>query len=471
MNYQADQVLMASFESEGAYAGIPYRVLPDASIEALLPSGLVKFKNIDQFLASANGASTKANLTRPIVSVDASGERIANVPASAQQMDYYSLLVEAIKNTQQNSAQLRQLVYERARFNFKRDVLFGHSSLGLSDLMQYVNDFELAVARIEATADDDPQGSTYQKSDPQQVTDRFASTTGDGQSRIDRANAEEARTRANTAIQVLEPRYVSPPNPELYQVQRTDNFAYDPRASEFESNKRFANPLAKILAATMVLTGIVFILGTLWFLLKTAPEILAVNKASKVTVIQQPIPQSEPPKLPYPVPTSYGIYVLSDNKLTELQALAMNVPDPRVALSAEIKTPSTTTISDSNPSFILFRRDLVNSVPQKITLRVVARLARETKIVDGKAKSINIDDTWRIRNISRELRVSPIPGQREMVIAHLEDNDPLPAGRYELALNRIGYDFTVAGSIKAPAQCLERFELTTGPIYTECRPQ
>ena len=465
---------MASFESEGAYAGIPYRVLPDASIEALLPGGLVKFKNIDQFLASANGASTKANLTRPIVSVDTSGERIANIPASAQQMDYYSILVAAIKNTQQNSAQLRQLVYERARFNFKRDVLFGHSSLGLSDLMQYVNDFELAVARIEATADVDPQDSRYRKRDYQQVTDRFASTTGDGQSRIDRANEEEARTRANTAIQVLEPRYVSPPNPELYQVQRTDNFTYDPQTSEFESNKRFANPLAKILAATMVLTGIVFILGTLWFLLKTAPEILAANKASKVekvTVIQQPVPPSEPPKLPYPVPTSYGIYVLSDNKLIELEALAMNVPDPRVALSAEIKTPSTTTISDSNPSFILFRRDLVNSVPQKITLRVVARMAREIKFVDGKAKSINIEETWRIRNISRELRVSPIPGQREMVIARLEDKDPLPAGRYELALNCIGYDFTVAGSIKEPAQCLERFELTTGPIYTECRPK
>ena len=149
----------------------------------------------------------------------------------------------------------------------------------------------------------------------------------------------------------------------------------------------------------------------------------------------------------------------------------MNVPDPRVVLSAEIKTPSTTTISDNRPAFILFRRDLVNSVPQKITLRVVARLMRETKFVDGKATSETVDGTWRIRNISQELRISPIPGQREMVIAHLEDNVSLAAGRYELALNHIGFDFTVAGPIKAPAQCLEQFESTGGPIYTECRTQ
>jgi len=126
---------MTPFESDGVYAGIPYRVLPDASIEAMMPGGLVKFKNIDQLLASANGALAKSNVTRPIISFDTPGERIANVPAPAEQLDYYSILVEAIKKTEQNSAQLRQMVYERARFNFKRDVLFGHSSLGLSDLV------------------------------------------------------------------------------------------------------------------------------------------------------------------------------------------------------------------------------------------------------------------------------------------------------------------------------------------------
>ena len=51
---------MTAFESDGVYAGIPYRVHPDASIEAMMLGGLIKFKNMDQFLAAAtyrSGAS------------------------------------------------------------------------------------------------------------------------------------------------------------------------------------------------------------------------------------------------------------------------------------------------------------------------------------------------------------------------------------------------------------------------------
>jgi hypothetical protein len=468
---------MAPFESDGVYDGIPYRVLPDASIEAITPGGLVRFKGIDQFLAFANDSLTKPNATRLTVSYDMPHERSTNVPASAGQLDYYSILLDAIERTKHNSAQLRQLVYERARFNFKRDVLFGHSSLGLSDLVQHINDFELAVARIEATATDDPPDPKYRESECETTPNRIEATTRESAHlRAARADAEVVESvSSSTALQILEPQPAAPSYAEFSPVQQMESLSYDRRAEGFASYRRAMNPLVGASIIGIVLTGIILASGTLWFLLKTAPEMIGANlapKAEKTIVIQQNVAQ-EPaaPKLPYPLPTSFGIYALSDNKLVELQALAMNVPDPRVALSAEIRTPSTTTISDNRPSFILFRRDLVNSVPQKITLRVVARLMRETKFVSGKATSIAVDGTWRIRNISQELRISPIPGQREMVIAHLEDNVSLAAGRYELALNRIGFDFTVAGPIKAPAQCLEQFESTSGPIYTECRTQ
>ncbi len=465
---------MIPFEPDGVYAGIPYRVLPDATIEVNMPNGLVRFKDLDQLLAWANGTPAKSNMTRPAISQEGVGETIANVPVSAKQLDYHSILLEAIDKTKHNSAQLRQLVYERARFNFKRDVLFGHSSLGLSDLVQHINDFELAVARIEATATDDPPDQKYQKSGYADGLIRLEATKPEdrrGTARADVGNA--AMPARSTAVQILAPQPTAPPNAGLTPVQRMES--YDRRSEGFASYRRATNPLVGISIIGIVLTGIILASGTLWFLLKTAPEMISANiapKAEKTIVIQQNVAQEPvPPKLPYPLPTSFGIYALSDNKLVELQALAMNVPDPRVALSAEIRTPSTTTISDNRPAFILFRRDLVNSVPQKITLRVVARLMHETKFVDGKATSATVDGTWRIRNISQELRISPIPGQREMVIAHLEDNVSLAAGRYELALNRIGFDFTVAGPIKAAAQCLEQFESTGGPIYTECRTQ
>ena len=160
---------------------------------------------------------------------------------------------------------------------------------------------------------------------------------------------------------------------------------------------------------------------------------------------------------------------LSDNKLTELEPLPISIPDARIALSAEIDKPSATTISDERPAFILFRRDLLNNVPQKIMLRVIAHMARETKIVGGKAGTTNIDGAWRIRNISRELKISPIPGQREMVIARLDGDVPLATGRYALVLNRTGYDFAVKGTVQSPEFCLEKFETSSGSLFNQCR--
>ena len=172
---------------------------------------------------------------------------------------------------------------------------------------------------------------------------------------------------------------------------------------------------------------------------------------------------------PFPLPTSFGIYALSENKLLELHALSLNVPDARVAVSAEIKTASPTTISDNRPTFILFRRDLLNSAPQTITLRVVARVARETAIIDGKANVAAIEQTWRIRNVSQELKVAPIENQREMIIARLDDGVVLSPGRYLLVLNRIGYDFSIDGPTPSPAHCIEQFQAANGTIFTQCR--
>src|SRR5262249_50185432 len=148
--------LMAPFEPEGVYCNIPYRVLPDNSIEAMMPGGLVKFKNMNQFLVSFERTTASANVARSIFVPDDlrdTDEQNSNIPAPALPVDFYSILQKAIKNAEHNSSQLRALVYERARFNLKRDILYGHSSMGLVDLVQHIKDFELAVARIEADAE------------------------------------------------------------------------------------------------------------------------------------------------------------------------------------------------------------------------------------------------------------------------------------------------------------------------------
>ena len=424
------------FISDNAYAGIPYRVLKDASVEALMPNGdVLIFKTVEQFLAAAGEEPTKFDEVRPTMPSDTDGQPRQNLPASAKPLDYYSLLLDTIKKTQNNSAQLRQLVYERMRFNFKRDLLFGHSTLGLADLVRHVDDFELAVARIEANATGEP---------PQQ------------QERID---YEPTLTPFSGELEVYTP---PRPIPPIYATVGAfgDGHVLRPRKSSLYKKMGMS-------ALAAAVFGIIVTTVMVWSSRKPPVQLEAANQPAKTGAPAKQ--ESAKESLPFPVPTSFGIYALGNDKLTELHPLPIGIPDPRVALSAEIKQPSTTEITDTNPAFILFRRDLLNNAPQTVALRVVARVVRETKIVNAKAMATKIDGTWRIRNVSRELKVSPVPGQPEMVIARAADNAPLDAGRYALVLNRVGYDFTIAGPEKSLEFCLEGFETANGSIYNPCR--
>ncbi len=432
------------FKSDSAYAGIPYRVLKDASVEALMPNGeVVNFKTVEQFLAAANENPAKFNVARPTALADAGGPTIQNLPASAKPLDYYSLLLDTIKNTENNSAQLRQLVYERMRFNFKRDFLFGHSTLGLADIVKHVNDFELAVARIEANAASEPprqQDPTPRQEDPGEHEAVLMPLSGE--------------------LEVY-----TPPRPIAPVYANADfiGVGYGRSANRFG-----AFQLIGFATIGVMIVGLIVAATMVWSSRKPPVQLEAAHQPAKT---EAPAKEERPPKpvLPYPVPTSFGIYALGNNKLTELHPLPIGIPDPRVALSAEIKQAGAAEITDNNPAFILFRRDLINNAPQTISLRVVARVVRETKIVNAKATITPIEGTWRIRNVSRELKVAPVPGQPEMVIARTADNAPLAAGRYALVLNRVGYDFTVAGPEKSLDFCLEGFEASNGTIFNPCR--
>ena len=212
---------MTPFEPEGVYCSIPYRVLPDNSIEAMMPGGLVKFKNMDLFLASSGSATAGTNVERSILARDFlenTDKQNSNVPAPMRPLDYYSILQDAIKTAKHNSSQLRALVYERARFNLKRDILYGHSSMGLAELVQHVKDFELAVARIEANAEDD------QPSPPQQT--EWPDTT---------------EANSNNAVEILPAMRTAPRYAELSPIRWTDNFQHVRWPEEFLRYVRSAN--------------------------------------------------------------------------------------------------------------------------------------------------------------------------------------------------------------------------------------
>jgi hypothetical protein len=176
--------------------------------------------------------------------------------------------------------------------------------------------------------------------------------------------------------------------------------------------------------------------------------------------------------LPFPLPSDYGVYALANAELTELQLLSEQVPDKRVAISTPINQPSRTTLPDGKAKFLVFRRDLAGNALDRIEVRVVARVARAL-IFDSKGKPSSAPvDAWNIRNLSYEFKVRPVAAHPEMLLVQPKDADfTLPAGRYILALKNQGYDFTVAGKVTDPSQCLERTDAANGSFYSDCQKQ
>lgn len=373
--------------------------------------------------------------------------------SAAPRLDYYAVLRGAIEQAEQDNAYVRALIYERARFNLKREALFGNSTLGVSEWLRHINELELAIAKIETYAIDGP-AVTLDRDRLSAIGTNAIATRGTG-------------AGENGLVQIMPPQ----PLPPLAASSDWGSAEFPARQDGKPAVPRTARLYALTalqmvglaLFAAVVVAGIL-IAGARWYAPKVLPQLAVPQPPAAPTSAAAPAPA-----LPYPVPTSYGVYALADDRLFELQALQLRVPDPRIALSPEITKPSTVRIASTSPSFIVFRRDLVNNAPGKLAVRVVASVVRGTSYAGGKAVTEQIKDSWRIRNTLFELKVSPVPGHPEMIRAHGDDGFTLSAGRYVLVLGNLGYDFTVAGPMTSLSHCLERFESANGPMFTECR--
>jgi hypothetical protein len=177
--------------------------------------------------------------------------------------------------------------------------------------------------------------------------------------------------------------------------------------------------------------------------------------------------------LPFPLPSDYGVYALSDAVLSELYLLPERVPDKRIAMSTPVNQPSRTMLPNGAAKFVIFRRDLAGNAPERMEVRVVAQVMRAlTFDAKGKPTFAQISDAWNIRNVSYEFRVRPIAGNPEMLLVQSDKADfALPAGRYVLVLKDQGYDFTVAGKVTELSQCVERTDAANGTFYSECPKQ
>jgi hypothetical protein len=80
--------------------------------------------------------------------------------------------------------------------------------------------------------------------------------------------------------------------------------------------------------------------------------------------------------------------------------------------------------------FVTYRRDLATNAPNRVAVRVIARIARAMMFApSGNAGTTSVEDTWTVRSNSYDFRVAPVGENSEMLVIRPENADfVLPAG-------------------------------------------
>lgn len=243
------------------------------------------------------------------------------------------------------------------------------------------------------------------------------------------------------------------------------------------SERHWSLATAAVLAVLTV-AGAGLITINLWdsspWLAHSQQKLADMFHRTPVTDVQAAQPASSarqlPPAYSFAIPDTYGVYAVSDDHLTPLEPLPVRVPDARVSISSEITKPAPAPITNGRVFFVVYHRDLANSVPESASVRVVAKVMQATAFTGGKPKSIAVEDTWAVRGGSFDLRIAPVAANQEMII--IRPADPtfsLSPGRYVLMFKNQAYDFSVAGTVSDTSHCLERADLQDGSVFSECR--
>jgi hypothetical protein len=409
-------------------------------------------------------------------------EKIAAPATEAgPEQDHYSALARMVADVSRDQANLRTFIYEFARIKLRKE-LYPHFVDGdWSAVEKQLRGLEAAIDRIEAN---------------------FAQDAPALQFNFQPASADGTRNQSNSSVALLfdsqkTTRFSGEAIPALSLLVGSSPHRSSSVPIVSDGNDRLANAfLGKHLRSSFwrntqlivaALIGVAIYVthdakdgldrfGLRWLETLTQNRLtddIAIDRnpaggakqlASKSddSARQRPVDTS--------VPTEYGTYALFNGQLTELEQLPLKVPDPRIAISASISVPSRTHLPTGRVEFVIFRRDLTNNAPDRVSVRVVARVRRAlTFDTVGKPKTTDVEQSWIIRNNSYQMRVGPFADNPEMIVIRPDPPDfNLPAGRYALVLKGVGYDFTVDGPQTDAAHCLERTDALNAPIYSEC---
>lgn len=358
-------------------------------------------------------------------------------PTSTAEVEFALVLSRMIESVQNDPEHLRATIYELARHKIREQSI----SQDIAERRQLSKALETAIQGVE----------TFVKKNEATALPR--PETGQPGPRMLAAPQRAELDREEPSVIQVEPSRVTR------------------RTLGFTAPWRFATVLAIVLTVMLVLTQRERIRNH-------ATSVAALFSSAKPKPVQVAPPPARaatnaaPPVEPSPTtPTTYGIYAVSEDKLYELQLLPGRAPDIRVAVSAAIQTPSRTILPDGHLKFIVYRRDSATNAADRAEVRVIAKIERETGFDPaGKPVVKKVDNTWVIRNIAIPYRTAPKKDDPDMYEVQSEDpKAALTPGRYALVLKGQAYDFTVAGTVSDPRQCLERLAATNGQFYSACQ--
>lgn len=392
--------------------------------------------------------------------------------------EYYSVLARSIAAAGEDHAQLRGVIYQLARIELKTELSRRHEA----EMQEQASALENAIKQIETDIVENPALLTFT---PGHAVDQKSDETSEDGAQPERQNSREViRTEVLPPIdatRLFESEH-SWPRPALAETggrlaaRQPDNQI---RAT-FWWNLQVvvATLLGVAIYAVGETRGDVFSLingrgSAEASISRLAADDHAGQKVAALLAAPASAPIVRPPATigGAPLPTAYGVYAIDQGKLTDLATLPIKVPDPRVAISAMIPTSSASSLPDGKVQFVAFRRDFRNHAPDRVTVRVVARVMRTLSFdAKGKASAAKVEGEWAVRSNAYQMRVAPMGDNPEMIVIEPENPDfRFPPGRYAMVLQGTAYDFSVAGPITDMAQCLERTDAVDVPVYSECR--
>jgi len=362
---------------------------------------------------------------------------------------------------------LRNAVYELARIKLRTELSQREAPINVSEKGDLALALESAIDRVE---------TVYSKHDHLRVLQSLDRLTNSSE-----VDASEITIEGRKSALIIRP-----PSPHTTHLPSfSTGVVGDWRKAKPSWHWMRAAPLARMAVVAILAVLLCAVLYRQFgFFGRQAPQPFAsVHKIERPQAkpvvqasaddLQLPITTPPPQPLGFPLPTVYGIYAVSGGQLFELEPLVGRVPDQRVFMSTPIRTVSRTVLPDGQIVFIVYRRDVASSAPERVTVRVIAKIMRAmTFNTAGEANVGDVEDSWTIRNVSYEFRVAPLSESSEMLMIRPENVDfVFPAGRYGLVIKGQAYDFTVAGPITEAAQCLESVKASNGTFYSECRNQ